>query len=253
MPKQQRDKKRARAEAVARRAALQRGVQEAEGVQDWLAQINPFFSRYDPLLLGALGEGVESRGPFLLRYLWAENMPRDWTSWAFDLLKENMQALYEGAWGWSDKGKRAELRDSSARFLVAMREEDGQLAGFVHVRFTVAEELRVAYVYEIQVAKEFQRQGLGRFLMKVTSFIASQAGMDAVDLTVFKENHGAMSFYHSLGYTLAPDSPSLHGDLTQPHELLRKVLLQPSGTSTAVSSSTSTSTTSSLPETSDPK
>ena len=41
----------------------------------------------------------------------------------FDLLKSNMQALYEATegWGWKDKTKLAELTDPEARFLVATK------------------------------------------------------------------------------------------------------------------------------------
>ncbi len=53
------------------------------------------------------------------------------------------------------------------RYLVATREEDGKMMGFAHFRYDMDFDDEVLYVYEIQLEEEFQRKGLGRFMMQV--------------------------------------------------------------------------------------
>ena len=50
---------------------------------------------------------------------------------------------------------------------MATREEDGKMMGFAHFRYDMDFDDEVLYVYEIQLEEEFQRKGLGRFMMQV--------------------------------------------------------------------------------------
>lgn len=54
-----------------------------------------------------------------LEYFWADNAPKEFQGWAFNLCKANMEDIYNTAWGWSDDTKREELAAPEARFLVA--------------------------------------------------------------------------------------------------------------------------------------
>jgi ribosomal protein S18 acetylase RimI-like enzyme len=80
----------------------------------------------------------------------------------------------------------------------------------------------VLYVFEIQVEDAFQRQGLGRKLMKMMEYFAHAAGLDRILLTVFKKNASAMEFYtKSLGYDIDESSPSKYGQ-SEDYEILTK-------------------------------
>ena len=54
-------------------------------------------------------------------------------------------------------------------FFRLFREEDGKMMGFAHFRYDMDFDDEVLYVYEIQLEEEFQRKGLGRFMMQVLS------------------------------------------------------------------------------------
>ncbi|KAK2979487.1 hypothetical protein RJ640_005402 [Escallonia rubra] len=92
------------------------------------------------------------------------------------------------------------------------------IVGFVQYRFTIEEEIPVLYVYELQLEPCVQRKGLGEFLMQLIELIAHKViavflwficlcfafcsvgaspknRMDAVVLTVQKENLSALNFY----------------------------------------------------------
>lgn len=67
------------------------------------------------------------------------------------------------------------------------------------------------YLYEIQVAPEFQGQGVGAALMRGFHRLAAsvrEVAVVATGLTVFSDNSRALQWYTTLGYRLALDSPS---------------------------------------------
>ena len=136
------------------------------------------------------------------------------------LLRGNMAALYaQSSWGWSDKKKLKELKHPLARFLV-IRDGSGTLCGFVHYRFELEEggeddgelDRRVLYVYEIQIAPSFTRQGIGKRAMTLCEMIARCAQMSHVMLTVFDANKVAGEFYGTIGYALDTSSPQNYGE-----------------------------------------
>lgn len=49
-----------------------------------------------------------------------------------------MEELYKATWGFKKDKKQAELFHHKSRYLVL--EEDGSVAGFVHLRFTYDDE-----------------------------------------------------------------------------------------------------------------
>lgn len=64
-------------------------------------------------------------------------MSEDESTWAFDLVKTNMESVYDASgYGWDDGDKRRELTEPGGRFLL-VREKTGELVGFCHFRFTV--------------------------------------------------------------------------------------------------------------------
>lgn len=183
-------------------------------------------------------------------------MPEPLRRWAFDLTKRNMRDAYERTWGWDNREKRRELAHADARFLVAHarenltvaeeREKDGVVksrendqrassqpdgsdderassaVAFAHVRFEVeADDAPVLYAYELQCdgAKDAQRKGLGRFLMRAAEAAGETAGCARSVLTVLKENVGARAFYEKMGYENDPETPA---DASCVYVILRK-------------------------------
>ena len=76
-------------------------------------------------------------------------------SWAFDLVKSNMESLYDASgYGWDDDDKERELTEQGARFLIVRERESRALVGFCHFRFTVhgdGESLLSLLIYRISL------------------------------------------------------------------------------------------------------
>jgi len=114
-----------------------------------------------------------------------------------DLLIRNMKALYQKSnWGWNEKNKRSEMMEDAAWYLLA-KNEDGKICGFSHFRYDMDYDDEVLYVYEIQIDEEFQRKGLGKFMMQVLEMLAFKADMRKIMLTVLKHNESATKFFKS--------------------------------------------------------
>merc|ERR1711974_514505 len=75
---------------------------------------------------------------------------------------------------------------------------EGKLLGFSHFRYDMDYDDEVLYVYEIQIDGEFQRKGLGKFMMQVLEMLAFKADMRKIMLTVLKHNDSAVKFFKSL-------------------------------------------------------
>ena len=67
------------------------------------------------------------------------------STWAFDLVKTNMESVYDASgYGWDDGDKQRELTEPGGRFLLVREKTQetaqttpGKLVGFCHFRFTV--------------------------------------------------------------------------------------------------------------------
>jgi len=112
-----------------------------------------------------------------------------------DLLMRNMKTQYEkSGWGWNEKSKRDEMMDKAAWYLL-LKNEEGKIYGFSHFRYDMDCNEEVLYVYEIQIEEDFQKEGLGTFMMKVLEMLAFKADMRKIILTVLKDNEPAMKFF----------------------------------------------------------
>lgn len=113
----------------------------------------------------------------------------------FALLKHNMQDLYEkSAWGWDETTKKEELFDENAKYLMA-KNNDEKIIGFTHFRYDVEANHPVLYCYELHIEEEFQRKGLGKYLMNLLLLIAFKFKLVKVMLTVFTHNTPALDFF----------------------------------------------------------
>lgn len=151
------------------------------------------------------------------------------------MFEDNMGELYRiSTWGLNLEQKADEFRHRKARFLLVWRkagQEDStppRIASFVHYRFCFDDDERpdwaVLYIYEIQVAADFQRRGLGRSLMLLLEEVGRQTQMTKIMLTVFHRNAEGMRFYmERMEYVIDETSPSQYGDRAD-YEILSKPL-----------------------------
>jgi GNAT superfamily N-acetyltransferase len=75
------------------------------------------------------------------------------------------------------------------------REEDGKMLGFAHFRYDMDFDDEVLYVYEIQLEEEFQRKGLGRFMMQVLIGLKKSKKMSELHLKWSEVNNFQYNIY----------------------------------------------------------
>eukprot|EP00892_Ulva_mutabilis_P005871 jgi/Ulvmu1/3656/UM017_0070.1 len=173
------------------------------------------------------------------------DVPQDTIKWATELTRNNMQSFYDATWGWNTKSKLKELGHARACHLIAYMDGPAGPAGpagermpaaYLHYRWEAdppKDERRkgqpvyaVAYVYELQLAKEAQGNGLGTYLMSLVESEASRFGMHKVMLTCFTSNTAAQRLYQKLGYSkdeTSPD-PAVDGADCAGYDILSKTL-----------------------------
>nr|CAD7393717.1 unnamed protein product [Timema cristinae] len=225
------EKRQQRKEEAARIAVSQDLVNKANNQEDPLLAF-PVFRKFDKNDLTVTLECKRS-----------QNVDPAILDWAFQLLKENMQAYYEDCeWGWSDKEKREEMVDDMAWLLVAQRTSDDQPVAFSLFRFDLdygdevlycalvptmsehfdqSQELHHCKVqlieamrsvllptsYELQLCQDVRRKGLGKFMLQLLELLAFSVHMKKVILTVLKHNPEAVAFFTALNYKVDETSP----------------------------------------------
>lgn len=137
------------------------------------------------------------------------------------LTENNMKEMYDqSSWGWRRDVKQKEFQHKTANFLILTYEN--RLIAFCHFRFEHGSDQSEAcvYCYELQVIDEYQRKGVGKYLMNILSLLAIQFNIFKLMLTVFKHNTFAMDFYvNKLKFRIDKSSPSKFYELTD-YEIL---------------------------------
>lgn len=189
-------------------------IDNANSCEDVLASLKPF-SKYKKN-----GCDVE------LKFFKRSQLTEELAEWAFALLKDNMETIYEeGGWGWKDAQKRKELLDENARFLIAFNE--GKPIGFSHFRFTPEDQTTALYIYELQINSEFRSKGLGKHMTMTMELVALKQKMDWVMLTVFKTNKKSMNFFmNKMKYEIDETSPSKNIWQEETYEILSKCMVR---------------------------
>ena len=140
-------------------------------------------------------------------------LPADAKLWAFELVKANMEELYdEAGYGWDDQDKLSELSEDGTRFLVA-RNKSGERIAFAHFRFTVqgdvVDQMRgdtVLMVHDLHVVDDCQRKGLGRHLMTLMEMVARKTNMSRVSTMCMMGDENTRAFLSKLKKgAFAPD------------------------------------------------
>jgi ribosomal-protein-alanine N-acetyltransferase len=99
-------------------------------------------------------------------------------------------------WTWGDFV--SELIRPDAEFWL-MCGENNQVQGYIIFRLVLDE----CYVINITVAEANRRMGIGSLLMQHMMAKARKSGCERIVLDVRRDNHGALTFYESLGFESA--------------------------------------------------
>ena len=182
--------------------------------------MNEFVSTFN------LIDKIVKNGNLSIRSCSAGSLDPNQKNQIFNILKSNMQQLYdaEKSWGWNDNDKSKELFSSRSKFLVVIDNSKSNLIiSFAMFKFEYDDEEEpehpVLFCYEVQIDKSYQQQGIGRILMDNLLSISKQTNMWKVMLTCFKSNENALKFYSKIGFGIDSNSPSSHGHLA-PYEIL---------------------------------
>ncbi|KAF9272650.1 N-alpha-acetyltransferase 40 [Linnemannia elongata] len=151
-----------------------------------LTTSHPTTKIYPECTLSTVAYNIEDMTPALLTF-------------AIDLVEFNMSELYiKSKDGWCREDKEDEMQDIASRYLIAFHND--KPVGMVHFQFVDEETMtdryaEVAYCFEIQVVPEYQRRGIGAYLISLLETIGKATQMEKVMLTVFKANKNAIKFY----------------------------------------------------------
>lgn len=119
--------------------------------------------------------------------------------WAFKLAEKNVGSYYKTCkLGWQPKIKQNDLNKNWARYLLATDIETQKHIAYAMFRFDLDYGSSVLYCYEMQVEENYQRKGLGRFIMELLETIAKAWKMEKIILTILKNNSIASNFYNGL-------------------------------------------------------
>lgn len=116
------------------------------------------------------------------------------------LTERNVRSYYESSkMGWVSKIKQTALNKPWSRYLIAYEQESKTPVAFCMFRFDMDYGRSVIYCYEMQVDFNYQRKGLGGFMMEALESLAKVWSMERVVLTLLINNEAAMPFYSRLG------------------------------------------------------
>jgi ribosomal protein S18 acetylase RimI-like enzyme len=159
----------------------------------------------------------------------------------YALLKETSKMDYKlSTRGWFRDHKKQEMKEKAMRYLI-LRREDGNQGEQEHTmpdegrsapspvdpkRVVVPHEyaflsyqldddetsdpnvrVPVLYIYEIHLTEPLRSLGLGRHFIHLAELIASKTMMEKLELSVFRRNAHAESFYRNLGFVTDETSP----------------------------------------------
>jgi ribosomal protein S18 acetylase RimI-like enzyme len=115
------------------------------------------------------------------------------------ITRENMSEIILSAWGveWKDETLLETLMDANLNIEVAL--EGKRVVGY----FVLDQMEDYVFIISIQLEKEHQGKGMGRFMMERVEDQAERSGLEGVELCVQSTNQQAIGFYRHLGYRMA--------------------------------------------------
>uniref|UniRef100_A0A7S1SLR7 N-alpha-acetyltransferase 40 n=1 Tax=Tetraselmis chuii TaxID=63592 RepID=A0A7S1SLR7_9CHLO len=205
--------------------------QESEAAQSRVEAVKAAYA-VDPVAEMAMFDGRFDKDGLKAKLRWAsaETLSEELKETLKKMLETNMAEVYAEDWVKAKTVKEKEMVEDDARYLfvydVSSSDKEA-LAGFIQYRFVIEEEVEVLYIYELQILKDFQRKGLGKFIVMIIEGLARKAGVKGVMLTCQKRNKAAYVFYKSIKYNEDAISPCnvdpYAGEEDYPYEILSKI------------------------------
>lgn len=130
-------------------------------------------------------------------------------STCLEILKDNLQEMYEQTIGWDTEFKRTELSQPQMHYYI-VKDNTNRICAFCSYTEeygTEVEDAWIVYCYELQVRKDAQGKGLGGMLMEKLEARARTLQAKKVMLTCFCMNKIALNFYTHRGYKTDETSP----------------------------------------------
>lgn len=114
------------------------------------------------------------------------------------MTRENMSQIILSSWGleWKDETLLETLLDQA--LVTEVLKEDDRIMGY----YCLDQRGDYLFVVSIQLAKEYQRIGIGREMMERIEELAIRSGLEGVELCVQCTNCLAKGFYEHMGYRL---------------------------------------------------
>ncbi|MCR4925962.1 MAG: ribosomal protein S18-alanine N-acetyltransferase [Clostridiales bacterium] len=95
---------------------------------------------------------------------------------------------------WTRQGIESELENKTARFFVAV--EENQTVGYIGAHFILDE----GYIANLAVLEEYRHKGIATALLKKVLALADEEKLDFVSLEVRQSNFGAIALYEKNGF-----------------------------------------------------
>ncbi|CAF2565864.1 unnamed protein product [Rotaria sp. Silwood2] len=123
-----------------------------------------------------------------------EELLNEYKKQIIELFEINMKTLYQQSnHDYNINEKKIELFSNQSRYLLIL--SSNKLLAFAHFRFDIDYGCRVLYLYELQVNKNYQGQGLGQWIIEQMKIFCQKTQMLKIVLTVHKVNKKAIDFY----------------------------------------------------------
>ncbi|GEK90550.1 ribosomal protein S18-alanine N-acetyltransferase [Alkalibacterium kapii] len=103
---------------------------------------------------------------------------------------------YNGHTPWDRIAVLHEIRYNKNAFYIILHNENEEPIAFVGAWFVMAE----AHITNIATIPDYEKQGIGTYLLKEIIYIAEEEKMKKVTLEVRVSNHTAQSLYYTLGF-----------------------------------------------------
>lgn len=111
-------------------------------------------------------------------------------------------------WGWDERQQRASFLEEVATTNTWVVETDSGIAGYLQVKSQAGR----LYVRNMALLPEFQRRGIGTWLVQKLQTKAAARGMP-IELSVLRTNVPARRFYERLGFVRTRDAQA-HFEMT---------------------------------------
>jgi ribosomal protein S18 acetylase RimI-like enzyme len=110
------------------------------------------------------------------------------------------RAAFSSFWRFDELGLREAMDATGRSMVLAIRDAEGGLAGFVVIGFGTA----IAYLQRVAVHPDWQGQGMGRSLVRAAARRARAEGARVMLLNTQPDNEAALHLYRAEGYVQLP-------------------------------------------------